>query len=426
MKLNLALGWLAATNLLLGLLIQWYVVTRLGVGITTDSLYAGMAVPQLVLAIVGGSLVHVLVPLLANEGPEGFHRAAWSVLIVVIAAFVILSGLLYVAAPVWVRLLLPGFTAKALALTVRLTRIQLLAVVLTAAGAVLTAAHYARHRFLRADLAPVAAGILGLAVLVASLQRFGIAAAAWTNVLRAGVPVLLLFSGIGPWRHARGGLSTLRTVWSRLKPLLIGTSYYKADPLVDRYLSSMAPAGSLSLLFIGQQIWAAGSQIVSKAIVSPMLPALAVQAGQGRWSDFERTMKKRLVWIAGLTVSGFLGFAVLGERVLGLLIGHGGVTAGNIAFLWRIMLGLGGVWIGGALGQVSSSAFYAAGDTRTPTTLGIVTFTIYLPLKILAFSWYGLIGVAVATSLFYAANLGLQLIFMRRSLRKYRASVPCA
>ena len=68
MKLNLALGWLAATNLLLGLLIQWYVVTRLGVGMATDALYAGMAVPQLVLAVVGGSLGHVLVPLLDARG----------------------------------------------------------------------------------------------------------------------------------------------------------------------------------------------------------------------------------------------------------------------------------------------------------------------------------------------------------------------
>jgi putative peptidoglycan lipid II flippase len=76
MKLNLALGTLAGANLVLSLVIQWYVVTRLGVGAATDALFAGMAVPQLVLAVVSGSLMHVLVPLLSGEGAGAFGETA--------------------------------------------------------------------------------------------------------------------------------------------------------------------------------------------------------------------------------------------------------------------------------------------------------------------------------------------------------------
>lgn len=416
MKLNLALGWLAATNLLLGLLIQWYVVTSLGVGVATDALYAGMAVPQLILAVVGGSLVHVLVPLLANEDPEHFNRTAWGFFLGVTGVFAAFSAVLFAAAPLWVRWLLPGFDPAALDLTVRLTRIQLFSIVFTAGAAVLSSAQYARHRFLWADTVPVIGASLSFAALVVALPRTGILAAAWASVLRPGLAIVLLLPGIGGWRTGHGDAAAFRTAWRRIRPLLVGTTYYKTDPLVDRYLSSMAPAGGLSLLVIGQQIWAAASQVLNKAITSPMVPRVAVQAAQGNWPIFQQMVRKRLRWMAALAGGGFVVFLGLGKPLLHLLIGHGGVTGQNVDQLWLLMAGLGGVLIAGVLGQITSAAYYAAGDTRTPTRLGIITFTCYVPLKVLAYIRFGLIGVAVATSVFAIANLLLQMAFMKRAL----------
>ena len=124
MKLNLALGWFAATNLLLGLLIQWYVVTRLGVGIATDALFAGMAVPQLGLAVVSVALMNVLVPLLAGSSEATQRDAAWSFLVAIAGGCTLLVVVLWVSAPLWISWLLPGFGSAARALTVELTRIQ--------------------------------------------------------------------------------------------------------------------------------------------------------------------------------------------------------------------------------------------------------------------------------------------------------------
>jgi peptidoglycan biosynthesis protein MviN/MurJ (putative lipid II flippase) len=80
--------------------------------------------------------------------------------------------------------------------------------------------------------------------------------------------------------------------------------------------------------------------------------------------------------------------------------------------LWWILVALAGVLIGGASGQVISGAFYAIGDTRTPTMLFIVTYTIYIPIKILVFLRYGVIGLAVVTSIHLAINFLLQLVVL--------------
>jgi peptidoglycan biosynthesis protein MviN/MurJ (putative lipid II flippase) len=87
------------------------------------------------------------------------------------------------------------------------------------------------------------------------------------------------------------------------------------------------------------------------------------------------------------------------------------------------MVGLAGVLIAGSVGQITSTAFYSFGDTRTPTRLGILTYTIYVPAKVLAFFSFGLMGVAVATSLFVLVNVLLQMAFLGPAIRSRAESV---
>ena len=70
MKQAIQLGTLSAANIGIAFLFQWYVLTQLGPGIETDALFAGMTLPQLVLTVISGSLMHVLVPLLAGEDQD--------------------------------------------------------------------------------------------------------------------------------------------------------------------------------------------------------------------------------------------------------------------------------------------------------------------------------------------------------------------
>ena len=424
MKLNVSLGALAAANLFAALAIQWYVVTRLGVGIATDALFAGMAVPQLVLEVVSGSLMHVLVPLLATEDRDRFARTAWGLFLAIGALFSALAVALALSAPVWLRWLLPGFSPDALRLTISLTRIQLIGMLFTALLSVLWSTYHARSRFLWAELTPVLGSVAGFALLAATLPRFGVQAAAWTAVLRSGLAAAFLLPGLGPWRRPEWRSPELAMAWRRLRPLIVGTSYYKADPLVDRFLASMAPAGALSLLYIGRQIWGAAVQIVNRAVASPMVPLLATRAKAQDWADFRRIFRRRLLWMGGLTGAGFLAFLAVGRPCLQLVIGHGGVTTANVSDLWRIMVALVGILVAGAMGQVTSVSFYAFGDTKTPTRLGMLAFTAYVPAKIAAFFWFGVIGLAAATSLYYFGSLLLQLWALGRAVDRLDSAAP--
>jgi putative peptidoglycan lipid II flippase len=413
MKQTVQLGLLAATNIGIAFLFQWYIVTRLGAGMETDALFAGMTLPQLVLAVISGSLMHVLVPLLAGVKEEHFHHDAWGFLVLVGGLFGLLAIVLYVTAPWWIPITVPGFSDEGQALTIELTRIQLIGMVLAAVNGVQWAAYHARQQFVWAEFIPILTGVLGFLLLMWALPVYGVAAAAWISTLRLGLQTLLLTPGMGRPFWPDLNSPAISVAWRRIKPLLLGTAYYKTDPLVDRFLLSTAGSGSLSLYYLAQQIYGAAAQVLNKAIAAPLVPLLSRlhQAGDG--NEFRRVSRQKLLQVGAISLAAIMALGFFGGHLLGFLIGHGNITAANVNELWWIMIWLSGMGVGGVVGQISSSSFYALGNTVTPTRISVFTYTAYIPCKVAAFYFWGVMGLAIATSIYYMTNLSLQVYLLQ-------------
>ena len=408
MKLAIKLGVLSSANIGIVFLFQWYVLIQLGPGVETDALFAGMAIPQLVLAVISGSLMHVLVPLLAGESEDRLRQDAWGFFILIGCLFGLLAVLLYAAALWWVPLTVPGFDEAGKALTVELVRIQLIGMVFAAVNGAQWAAYHARQQFLWAELTPILSSSIALLLLVWALPRFGVIAAAWIGTLRMGVQTLLLAPGMGIPVRPDLKSAAIQQTWQRIKPLLLGTAYYKTDPLVDRFLLSTANSGSLSLYYLAQQIYGAASQVLNKAIAVPLVPVLSMLHKAGDKTGFRRAYYRKLLQVCAICLAGMLILGLFGLELLTFLMGRGNASASNVAEFWWIMLWLGGMFIGGAMGQISSSSFYALGDTATPTRIGIYSYTIYIPAKIVLFYCFGIMGLALVTSAFFMVNFFLQ------------------
>lgn len=414
MKQAIQLGTLSLVNIVVAFLFQWYVLTRLGPGTETDALFAGMTLPQLVLAVISGSLMHVLVPLLAGEDEDRLRHDAWGFLLLVGGLFGMLATILYVAAPWWIPITVPGFSDAGLTLTIEVTRIQLIGMVFVAINGVQWAVYHARQQFVWAEFSSLIPNILGLFLLIWALPLYGVAAAAWISTLRMALQTILLAPGLG--RPVRPDLKSIaiQQAWQRIKPLLLGTAYYKTDPLVDRFLLSTASNGSISLYYLAQQIYGSVSQVLNKAIAVPLVPLLSKIHKTGDRDKFQRVYYRKLWQIAVISLGVFIFLVMFGQAMLDLLIGHGNVSADNVKELWWIMIWLGGMFVGGAMGQISSSSFYACGDTTTPTRLGVYSYTFYIPAKFALFYYFGVPGLALVNSMFVLVNLFLQMYLLKK------------
>jgi putative peptidoglycan lipid II flippase len=425
MRLPAALASIAGFNILLGFAFQWYVVTALGAGRQTDALLAGMLIPQLALGVVSASLMHVLVPLFSAAPDEEPRRDSWTIFSGVGLVFGGAAVALGLTAELWVPFLVPGFEADAVALSISLTRIQLVGMVFSVLSAVLSALSHARRQFIRVELATTIASLAGIALLVGYLERIGPHAAAWGFSLRPAVQVVLLCSGLGTFRAADWGRSTLMEAWRRIRPLLLGSLYHKSDVFVDRYLASMAPAGGMTLLGLAQQLYTAGHSVLDKAISAPVAPLLAQRARAGRWDDFRRMYMRRVRAVFAFAFSSYALLLVAGEPLLRLLIGYGNIGGADVHALWMLLALSGGVWLLAPPGRIMSMTFYATGNTRTPTIVGAIAFTVSIPLRVALFATFGLRGLAAAMSLHYLTAF-LLLIFAMRGAPASRVVAPVA
>jgi putative peptidoglycan lipid II flippase len=419
LKLTISLGWLASVNIVVTLVIQWYVITHLGIGVETDALFAGMVVPQLVLALITSTLLHVLVPLLASgvtDETRDLRQELWGIFLIIAAVSALLTGALYFAAGYWMRALVPGFSSETYALAVALTRIQVLGLLFGAVECVLRAACRARRSFIWAEAVTPLANVTGLLLLVWALPRYGVRAAAWITVLRIGLPVILMWPVMGRWRRPKLSSPLRAEAWRRAKPLLLGGFYNHLTPIVTRQLASLAPIGSFSMLSVCQQLYGTANTVMDKTLVIPTSPTLAVQARDGQWKNFRALYRQRLVLMGLVAGAGYLVMLAFGGQLLSFAVGHGGITAENLNSLWWMLTALGLAYISNALGQPIFAAFCAKGDTRTPVRLAFIINTVNIPARALAFWAYGIFGMALMMSAFAAVGLLVNLFFLETSI----------
>ena len=404
-------------NIASALAFQWVVLTMIGPGRETDALFAAMTLPQIFASVISASLANVLTPILAGETDEVQRRDCWTLLTLSGAGFLIVTVALELTSAWWTPLTVPGFTKAHQALTVHLARITVIGIVFTGMNAVQTALAFARHHYIRVDAIAAFANVIAVGTLILLLPAYGIEAAVWIGTGRLCLQTLLLLPGMG-----RASLPDFRQpivglAWRRLKPLLIGASYYKMDPLVDRFLLSALPAGSLSLLYLAQQLYNAACQVLVKAVGVPAITQLSILSKSDDDISFNIVLRRTFIIMSTLSITGVLFLVFFGQPILSMAIQFGRFGAKDSQTLWLLLVLTSGIFVAGSLGSLVSGAFYARGDTRTPTVLGSLSFTIAIGIKILMFWLYGLVGVAIAISFYYAMSLVMLTVpLYRRAL----------
>lgn len=399
------LAFLSVANIAIQFSYHWYTITRVGSGWQTDALYAGLVVPVFVLSVVSTSLTHVLVPILTACREADFEDSVWFYLYSIGIVFLLLAGLLILTDGIWIPLILPGLSADAIELTRSVFEIQVFGILGVSLVAVLEAASHARLKFYNVEIARICAALFGLLILSFTIGEYGIYAAAIVYSLRPLFVAGLLIRHAGNWRRFSFDFAKGKAVWSRLRYLVAGSLYYRLDPLLDRYLLSSAIPGSITLYYLAQQIYGAGSSVMSRAIATPMVPVLSSHTRDGNWRAFREHYASRAILVAVLSACAVIGLVVIGEPVLAFLFHHKNFSEESVYSMWSIMLALSGMFMAGSIAQTLSSSFYASGNTRSPTKIGVVGYSIGIILKILGFYLYGVLGLAVATSSYYILNM---------------------
>jgi len=395
-----------------------------------DPFFAAFRIPDLIFQLVAaGALSSALIPIVAGLLERDEEAHAWRVVSTVINLMLIalatLAGVLFIVAPVVMRVIAPGFEGEQLEQTIVLTRIMLLSPIFLAMGAVATSVLNAGGRFAASAIAP---SVYNLAIIGGALflaPTFGV----------TGLAVGVVGGSLG---HPLVQIQPLRRLGFRYEPRID-----RNDPEARRALLLMAPRafglGAGQVTFI--VVTALASTVAMGAVADfnyaftllqipigvigvplgiVLLPSLSRDAAVGREVEFAARLTRALrlllfvmIPIAGLT-------AVLRRELVDLLFGGGRLGETDLELIATTLLWFLTGLAAHALIAVLARAFYARQDTLTPVLAAIAAVAVNTTLAIVLVGPLGLSGIALAIAAAAWVEAALLLVVLRGRLPHLR------
>lgn len=182
-------------------------------------------------------------------------------------------------------------------------------------------------------------------------------------------------------------------------PVILGISVNQINTIVDRTIASKLVVGGISSLNYADRINSFILGIFVLSIVSALYPTISRVAAENNMVEFKRILISSITGINLLVVPSMIGIMIFASPIVSALFGRGAfdlkareLTSSALFYYSIGMLGFG-------LREVLSRAFYSLQDTKTPMINAILGVMVNIILNIILSRYFGISGLAFATSI---------------------------
>jgi putative peptidoglycan lipid II flippase len=396
-----------------------------------DAFLAAALIPGLLVNLISESMNQALVPTLVRVREQEGHGPAQQLLSSSMLAMCLLLGLasavMALAAHAFFPLIASNFAPAKLALAIRIFYALLPIVLLTGIAANCTAVLNILDRFALPALAPV---VISIAVLAGALlfgARFGIWAIVYATLagtfLHALIVVLMMeFRGFGFRLQWHGMNPAAREVAGQYGPVLLSSVVASGGLLVDQSMAAMLPAGSVSALVYANRFVSVVLTLLAGAVSTAVVPYFSTIVARRDWPACRHTLR---TWF-GITALGSVPIAallILGARPLvRIALQHGRFGPRDTAVVAAVLA----MYAIQIPFYVTSRVYYRflVAMRRTDLILwcGILNLALDIVLNLIFMRWFGVAGIALATSLWTVSTLLYLWFWSRRLLLRASAS----
>lgn len=392
---------------LAGLLAKMLTANAFGTGMESEAFYAANRFSEILFNLVaGGALGSAFIPTFTGFLVKKDHEGAWRLasaiinwVLLILTIFCILSMLF--ARQVVHYILAPGFSTVSVEkelLTAALLRIQIPSAIIFGLSGLVMGILNAHQRFFVSALAP---GMYQLGWIFGALvlaPRYGVYGLSYGILIGASFHLLVQIPALVKLPRAKYALElgradpAVREVGRLMAPRLLGVAVVQLNFLVNTYLASLQPEGSVTAISIAFSLMLMPQAAIAQSISIASLPTFSAQVAAGKLDEMRSSFTSTLRMILFLSIPAMLGLVMLREDIVRILYQRGEFTATSTALVaWALLwyaLGL----VGHCIVEITSRAFYAQHDTRTPVFVGVAAMSLNLILSILFSRLFILIG----------------------------------
>lgn len=389
-----------------------------------EAFLLAVLLPQLLGGMLGGSFAGAVVPALTRAEQIGGRAAAdrlfGGMLGVALPMLLILATVLALAGGAALPFIAGGFHAEKLALTRELLVVVAPMTALGALAVMLNAPFHGRERFVVSALAPAITPVVILAGVLLMGADVGTLVAATLIGQSAEIVVLVValhLTGHRPWPVWPRFAGDLRITLGQWWPAVLASGIHGGTALVDGVFAAHLAAGSVAALGYAQRLALMPLGMVIAVLGPAFLAVLARSQTQASPIEMARIAdwwRRRLLWAAA---AGSVVVMLTAPWLTALAFERGSFTAADTIEVALVVAALAPVAPWYLVGTLSVRLLNVLGGNRHLPAIAAVNLLVCILGNLLLAPRFGVVGIALATSLVYLVSF-LQIEFHLRRLRR--------
>lgn len=192
---------------------------------------------------------------------------------------------------------------------------------------------------------------------------------------------------------------TIRTLFKRIAPGVLGAGVYQINMVVDTILVSLVGTGAISWLYYANRLQQLPLGVVGAAIGVAVLPILSKHLKSGNNNDACQVQNKAVEYGAILSIPAAVALIILAEPIINILFQHGKFGAFETAMTTRAVIAYAVGLPAYVMVKALAPNFFARGDTKTPVKYSMIVLFANLSFSVILMKPFGHVGIASATTI---------------------------
>ncbi|HIH11555.1 TPA: murein biosynthesis integral membrane protein MurJ [Candidatus Woesearchaeota archaeon] len=373
----------------------------------------------LILGALSAALIPVFSSILFKD-----EKRAWQVLnnfLNIVLVFLIGTlFIIFVGAPLFVKIITPGFSGEQLTNTILLTRIMLLSPLLFAFSSVIGGVLNSFGRFFVYSLAPI---LYNLGIICGALYLvpiWGLSGLAWGVVFGAMAHLLVQLPtfirvGFRPMKIFNLKDPDFRRMIYLMLPVTLGLAATQINFLIDNIIGSTLQEGSIAVFNLANNIAGFPVGLVGISFAVSCFPLLSYAYNHQKHKVFSDSFTKTFNLIVYLMVPAMVFALILRAQIVRILLGAGLFSVTNTIWTSRTL----GYFAMGLIAQglipFLVRSFYATSNTRTPVKIAFLAVAANIIFSILFTKVFDfkVAGLAISSTIAAFVNLFFLLVCLK-------------
>lgn len=440
LKSSFVVSFWTLISRILGFLRDVALANKLGASAASDAFFIALTLPNLLRRLLAEGAFNVAFIPLFTEKLNGsaadrqvFLNVVVSWMLVLLVSITLLAEIIM---PALVAILAPGFVddPERFNLTIALARVTFPYLILITMASLVGALCNSIKKFAFFAATPTLLNV-GLVGALFGLTPLGISPvwAATFGVPLGGIfQVLLMLYALYAHTPFRPQF-TLQNhpdttlLLKRFWPAALGVGVLQISYMIDMMLASFLYEKAVTYLQFANRFYQMPLSLIGISLSTVLLPHFANAISKGDHHQANFSFQQAMLGGISLAMAATVGIVVLADEMILTLLQHGAFTVDAATATALAMaaytLGLPGY----ILTKITSTAFFANGDTRTPVKAALYALALNLVANAVFMQFLGHVGIALATAVSGWGHALLLMFWLKKTgifLVKWRHIQP--